>query len=341
MSTWNDGADGPPGDQWVPDELLAGYDYLSLHLADPVLAAGEPADTQVSAGLMRRNPPRRRRAVLYLHGWSDYFFQTWLADYFDEQGFDFYALELRRYGRDLREGQLGGYTTDLTEYYEEIDLAFDLLGRDHDTITLMGHSTGGLVASLWAHERPGRAHGLILNSPWLDFQGSPVLRSAAAMLAKSVVKDVNRAARTIPLPDSNTYLRSIHSSMDGEWDFDLSIKRNPAFTIRPGWLTAIAVGHERVRAGLEIDTPVLAMLSRRSDFKRTWHDGQMTADTVLDVHKLARRCHQLGPNVTIVRINDGLHDLVLSRSDVRAEVFDSMTRWMRAWLPEKVLDVEA
>lgn len=318
--------------QWVPDRFLPGYHYRVLELVQPALAAGEPEDALITAGLVRRNPPTHQRAVLYLHGWSDYFFQTWLADYFDGQGFDFHALELRRYGRNLGEGQLGGFTTDLGDYYEELDAAVDLLLADHDSVTLVGHSTGGLVAALWAHDRPGKVDGLILNSPWLDFQGSPLLRSGAAMLAKNVGRDANRAARVIPLRESNTYLRSVHRSMDGEWDFDLGIKRHPAFAIRAGWLTAIATGHERVRAGLSIDVPVLTMISQRTDFRRTWHEGQMVADTVLDVDKIARRGHQLGRHVTLVRINDGLHDLVLSRADVREVVWDTMTRWVCAWL---------
>ena len=42
-----------------------------------------------------------RRAVLYLHGFVDYFFQTHLAEFFTERGYDFYALDLRKYGRSL------------------------------------------------------------------------------------------------------------------------------------------------------------------------------------------------------------------------------------------------
>ena len=51
--------------------------------------------------------------MLYLHGWNDYFFQTHLADAFAALGFDFYALDLRRYGRSLRNGHLRGFITDL------------------------------------------------------------------------------------------------------------------------------------------------------------------------------------------------------------------------------------
>ena len=56
--------------------------------------------------------------MLYLHGWNDYFFQTHLADYLTELGLDFYALDLRRYGRSLRRGQLRGFITDLDDYGE-------------------------------------------------------------------------------------------------------------------------------------------------------------------------------------------------------------------------------
>ena len=61
------------------------------------------------ATLIRKTSDRRgRRAVLYLHGWNDYFFQTHLADYLSDIGYDFYALDLRRYGRSMRPGQLPG-----------------------------------------------------------------------------------------------------------------------------------------------------------------------------------------------------------------------------------------
>ena len=41
------------------------------------------------------------RAVLYLHGYVDYFFQTHMARWFVARGWSFYALDLRKYGRSL------------------------------------------------------------------------------------------------------------------------------------------------------------------------------------------------------------------------------------------------
>jgi alpha-beta hydrolase superfamily lysophospholipase len=46
-----------------------------------------------------------RRSVLYLHGYNDYFFHTHVAEKFNENNFDFYALDLRKYGRSLLKNQ--------------------------------------------------------------------------------------------------------------------------------------------------------------------------------------------------------------------------------------------
>ena len=80
--------------------------------------------------------------LLYLHGWNDYFFQTHIADYLSEIGYDFYALDLRRYGRSIRPGQLRGFITNLDDYSVELDAAADVIAADHDRLLLMGHSTG-------------------------------------------------------------------------------------------------------------------------------------------------------------------------------------------------------
>lgn len=65
------------------------------------------------------------RAVLYLHGYVDYFFQTHMARWFVARGWSFYALDLRKYGRSLEAGQTPYYCRDLHEYYPEIDRSIE------------------------------------------------------------------------------------------------------------------------------------------------------------------------------------------------------------------------
>ncbi|WP_375433584.1 alpha/beta hydrolase [uncultured Friedmanniella sp.] len=318
--------------QWNPD-LLPGYEATDLALPEGVRAAGEPDDVALVATLVRRihaGDQGRRPALLYVHGWNDYFFQTHLADAVEAMGYAFYALDLRRYGRSLRRGQLPGFITDLDEYHTELDAAADLIAAQHDGLLAMGHSTGGLVTALWAAARPGRLRGLVLNSPWLDLQGSALVRTLGSPLIDALGSRNPTSVLRLP-PDLGFYARALHSSLEGEWDYDLELKVTPSPPIRAGWLRAILAGHQRVAAGLGIDAPVLVLASGATDFARRWHEGLRTVDSVLDVEQIAARAVRLGGHLTLVRIPDGMHDLVLSAPDVRARTLDEIARWTAAY----------
>ena len=315
---------------WSRD-FLEGYETAELALPGVEPAAGEPADVDLVATLIRKiSNQGGRRAVLYLHGWNDYFFQTHIADYLSDIGYDFYALDLRRYGRSIRPGQLRGFITNLDDYSIELDAAADVIAADHDRLLLMGHSTGGLVAVLWAARNTERLEGLILNSPWLDLQGSAIVRT----LGTPVIDRLGSRAPTsvIRLPDLGFNARALHVSLGGEWDYDLTLKSTPGPPIRTGWLRAILLGHQRVAGGLRIGVPILVLASTTTDFSRRWHEGLRIVDTVLDVEQIAARAVRLGPHVTVVRIPEGLHDLTLSAPHVRKQALDEIGRFVEAYV---------
>ena len=314
---------------WTPD-FLGGYETTELVLPDAEPASGEPSEVELVATLIRKSGPRvGSRAALYVHGWNDYFFQTHVADYLTDLGYDFYAIDLRRYGRSLRPGQLRGFITNLDDYSLELDAAADLIAVDHDRLLLIGHSTGGLVTALWAAHNADRLEALILNSPWLDIQGAAIVRT----LGSPVIDRLGSRAPTsvIRLPDLGFNARSMHISLGGEWDYDLTLKSTPGPPIRTGWLRAILLGHQKVAAGLGIGVPMLVLASATTDFSRRWHEGLRTVDSVLDVEQIAARAVRLGPHVTVVRIPEGLHDLTLSAPHVRKQALDEIGRFVEAY----------
>ena len=317
------------GSSWEADSELPGYQKLVIPLRDAPLYPGEP-DHQVVATLVRRNQPERVRAMLYVHGWNDYFFQDHLADAVSNWGYDFYALDLRRYGRSLREGQLAGYTQDLREYYVELDAAVDRIRREgHDHLVIMGHSTGGLVVSMFVAERPGQVDALVLNSPWLEVPSFQAWRSAlrAGLGALGSVSPT----RTFSLPDPGFYRRTICREQEGEWTYNHNFKGDPAFKWRVGWMAAMMRGHAAVREGLGIEVPVLMLISARSDPSRIWNEEMRRADLVLDVETLAARAPLLSNHVTLIRVEGGRHDLVLSDAGPRAQFLEETRRWLAAY----------
>jgi alpha-beta hydrolase superfamily lysophospholipase len=134
---------------------ILGEPYLSETIELPDDEEGPVVATLVHRRTDADDGADRRGAVLHLHGFSDYFFQTPAADYWTERGYDFYALDLRKYGRSLRPHQTPNFVTDLRHYFEEIDEAMARIrDRDgHTHVIVTAHSTGGLVAPLWAHVR--------------------------------------------------------------------------------------------------------------------------------------------------------------------------------------------
>jgi len=297
---------------------------------------GTDDEGPVVATLVRRRAEKpSRRAVLYVHGFVDYFFQTHLADFFAENGWDFYALDLRKYGRSLLPHQTPNFARSLTEYYPELDEAARIIREvdGHDQMLVGGHSTGGLITSLWSHSRQGQGliDGLFLNSPFFDFNTPWWVRRP---LVSAVVRSGSRNPyRKVPLKTLGLYGESLHSQQRGEWTYDLAWKPLMGFPVTVGWLDAVRRGQRRLRAGLGIDAPIMVACSTRTFRGRAWDDDLRLTDSVLDVEHIVRWAPRLGARVTIARFDGGMHDLTLSGKDVRTEVFRELSRWVDAFVP--------
>jgi alpha-beta hydrolase superfamily lysophospholipase len=296
-----------------------------------------PPDTEgpVVATLVTLEPARPNgRAVLHVHGFADYFFHTEYAQWWADRGYAFYAVDLRKYGRSLREHQTPHYVADLSEYFAEIDLVWWRITRrdGHREVILSGHSTGGLTVPLWAHERrPDGLVAMVLNSPWFDMQGSAWLRSPATRVAIERL-GTSRPMQAIPRRTSEVYGRSLHREHGGEWDYDLDWKPLTSRPVYVGWLRAVRRGHAQLHAGLDVACPTLVLSSARSAFGEQAEETAATHDIVLDVEQIRRWASSVGRHVTSVAIEGAIHDIVLSRPDVRARAYDTIATWLGAWV---------
>ncbi|MFY9316349.1 MAG: alpha/beta hydrolase [Burkholderiales bacterium] len=287
---------------WQPDRLLPGFEALELPAPDDY-------DGRVVATLVRLpvgDAPRG--AVLYVHGFIDYFFQRHMAERFAAEGYAFYALDLRKHGRSLLPHQHRCFCKDLSEYYDDLTHALDAIGGP---VLLAGHSTGGLVCSLYCHEGKLKDHvrALWLNSPFFDWRESHKGRLRVAQLLGWFYPFLNDPKAVLP-----EYVRSLHRNWGGEWDFDLALKPEYGFPAYFGWVRAIFDAHAKVHAGLKLGIPVLSMHSDEADIVLAWKS-------------IARWSRNLGPDVSVLAFPGGLHDLVLSRREIRDAVFSQLFAW--------------
>ena len=287
---------------WQPDRLLPGYEALELPAPDDY-------DGRVVATLVRLPAgDAPRGAVLYVHGFIDYFFQRHMAERFAAEGYAFYALDLRKHGRSLLPGQHPCFCKDISEYYDDITRALAEIGAP---VLLAGHSTGGLICSLYKKEGEMRdsVRALWLNSAFFDWKDALKGKLRIAQMLGWFSPFMHDPKSVLP-----AYVRSLHRNWEGEWDFDLALKPLLGFPAYFGWVRAIFAAHAKVHAGLKLDVPVLSM---HSD----------AADIVLDWKQVARWSRTLGPNVTVLSFPGALHDLVLSRQEIRDAVFRELFSW--------------
>lgn len=313
------------------DVLGAPYHAETLML--PADAEGDVVATLVSRSAEGAEAgPVTRKAVLHLHGFCDYFFQTAAADFWVARGYDFYALDLRKYGRSLRPHQTPNFALDLAEYHPDLDAAFRIITeRDgHDHVVLSGHSTGGLIGLLWMEASDAPVRGVVLNSPWLDLNGSFLIRTAGTKAIEQV--GARRPYQLIPRNVTGLYGKSLHRDHDGEWDFNLDWKPLESWPVFAGWLRAVRRGHATVHRGLALTVPVLVLSSDRSVHPRSWEPDVDCCDIVLDVNLMARWAHKLSSHVTLARVPGALHDVTLSPEPVRKRVFDELGRWLDGYV---------
>ncbi len=323
---------------WVPD-VLPGYWQRTMPLGSDPAGEGD-----IVATLIRRGEPTGAdHAVLAVHGYTDYFFHTGLADHFAERGFGFYALDLHKCGRSRRDGQTPHFVTDLAHYDTELEQALSAVSAQarpgHPVKVLVyGHSAGGLIVSLWLdrlRRRDAAAHagvgGLVLNSPFLDVHGPAILRHTVTSTVLAGLSRV-RSKGVARTPEAGGYGTTLHRDYHGEFDYNLQWKPVGGFPITFGWLHAIRRGQARLHRGLDVGVPNLILRSDHSVPEGTDPTAMHCGDAVLDVTQIAKWAGCIGNRTTMVPVADAKHDVFLSLPQPRQMAYRHLDRWLDHYL---------
>ncbi|MDT5131275.1 MAG: hypothetical protein QOE41_586 [Mycobacterium sp.] len=325
---------------WVPD-VLPGYWQQTIGLGPDPDGEGDLVATLVRRG---EPDPSATHAVLLVHGFTDYFFNTEQADHFAARGFAVYALDMNKCGRSWREGQTPHFTTDLARYDTELERALDLIAEASPAKVLVyGHSAGGLIVSLWLDRLRSRGMtqrkhvtGLVLNSPWLDLQGPAILRTAPTGAAIGAISRI-RKKRVLRPPTEGGYGATLHKEYGGEFDYNLQWKPIGGFPVTFGWLHAVRRAQVKLHRGLDVGVPNLILRSDRSVREVTDPekvDEIQRGDAVLDVKQIARWAGCIGNRSTIVPIVDAKHDVFLSVPESRHAAYRELDKWLDWYLAE-------
>lgn len=319
---------------WQRDVL--GGDFQSRYFNQGSDYSGPVRSTLVR--LLPKEPSKV--ATLYIHGFNDYFFQADMAREFTSHGYAFYAVDLRKYGRSLMKGQKRCQVRNFDEYSADIDSAFAQIRRDgYKNIVLMGHSTGGLVASYYLDSHPTvKVDALILNSPFLDWNlGKKEWLVGLVSAFGAVFPNIG-----ISSGSGIAYGESLNADYHGEWHFNTAWKSIKPTRVDLGWIRAVNNAQKFVRNHpYDIKSPILLMYSGQSVNSDYWNPEVDMGDAVLDVSDIRNYGLKLGENVTAIRVNGGRHDLVLSKPMVREALYEYLFKWLDRTLRREKISVRA
>ncbi|MDD2961287.1 MAG: alpha/beta hydrolase [Muribaculaceae bacterium] len=311
---------------WVEDVLKDGYEQRYIAMADDY--SGNVRSTVVRKISQSKNS---KKALLYVHGYNDYFFQRELGDRFVDSCYNFYAVDLRKYGRSLMAGQSKFEVRNMNEYFADIDSALNIIVKEgNKEIILMGHSTGGLTTSYYLAKGEGSRYpivGLILNSPFLDMNLSSFMENVMVPIVSwySYISSDTK----INQGSSTAYAESLLRKYHGEWDYNTDWKMEISPDVTSGWIGAIHRAQTFLQDGANIKVPILLMHSVRSVSGGKWSPDHNKGDAVLDVEDISKYGKKLGSNILELKVDDGLHDLILSRKPVREALYQRMFRWLK------------
>lgn len=310
--------------QYVPDVL--GSDYLRRTIKMPDDYEGEVVCTLVK----KPELPNVKQAILYIHGYNDYFFQKQLGDSVNAHDCNFYALDLRKYGRSIRPNQNPFFCKNLNEYFADIDTALATIRAEGNTkIILMAHSTGGLITPYYLQSKKGKSpvDGLILNSPFLDWNFGWFQKNIVMPVVAFIGKYFPDL--TVQGYGDASYAHSLLKQFKGEWEYNTDWKMINGHPKKAGWIYSIQEGQKKIQKGIQLKCPVLVMSSNKS-FPETkeWNNEYRTSDIVLNVHDIQKYGMKLGDFVTRDTIQNGIHDLILSEKVYRDHTYRTVFEWL-------------
>lgn len=306
------------GRKWNVDILGNDFKYTTIEQPDDY-------SCKVISTIIKKEPIiKGDRAILYIHGYNDYFFQKEMADTFTAHGYNFYAIDLRKYGRSILKDQTKFEARSLDEYFQDIDSSLYILKEEGiSNVILMGHSTGGLISSYYLSskkDQEGIIKALILNSPFLEFNLSAFQKEYLVPLVSSfsgVFPNIS-----IPQNSNDAYAQSLLRNYHGEWDYNTSWKLPLSPDVTSGWIGAIYKAQQMLHNNANINIPILLMRSDRSIYGEAWTPDFNRGDAVLNVDDISKYGRKLGSNVKEVVVKEGLYDLFLSNKPVRDALYN-------------------
>ena len=266
------------------------------------------------------------KAVLSIHGFASYFTNEELANRYLANGYNFYAVDLRNYGRSIRDEDKRFYIDDMRSYFEELDIAVDYVSSRNNEILLSGFSMGGLISSIYLKEgfNRGKINRLFLHSPLFKFRTNLVKRIPFG----SFLMGMGRRFSNFKINFNVERYKGILERFDSKGRYKHFLMKNKRIPLHLNWFKTMSDNIDKLSKGLNLEIPILVLSSTKTyDFSKETRITE--SDLVLDVKDIKERAPLVGENVEVRQIEGGAHDLFISAEEAKEETYTALFEWLK------------
>ena len=246
--------------------------------------------------------------AVYIPGNNDYFYNAEMARALKRQGYNFYAISFPHFGfaSNVRDPEYSNFN-DIGALFQYIDIVVQHYNLDKIDI-LFGHSTGGLIATMYAEHKNKRSAfvgRLVLSSPFFDWYGDPNSFFLSEWFAVNVVAPLGLIFPRVNVKMSKGAPNLTSRCEFNERNFNPNYKSLTEIHTYPEWVRAVTVAQQRVQGG-QVDVRCRADIFH-SDKSVFWEYTE-TADNVLDVNDIKKYGAMISSNVAFHEIENSTHN---------------------------------
>ncbi len=270
-----------------------------------------------------------RGALIILPGRSESIYKYFEVAYdLRHLGLRMYLMEHRGQGaaeRLLDDGQKS-YVKNFQDYVDDLGTFIDQVVKPDGfaAIYVLGHSMGGTIATLYAERHPGALSGLIVSSPMFQIDTGKYTEWAAYLLTAgltTVGKGQDYAPGFGPVnPAADRFEGNLETLSEVRWEMWRALRLERPELILGGQTNRFckealeATWQVQVEAK-KLTVPMLLLQAGR--------DGYVKADGQDRVCRRAQRCER-------IRLEDGMHELLMERDAVRDRALSAIERFLEA-----------
>mgnify|MGYP000865313405 CR=1 FL=1 len=248
----------------------------------------------------------KKKCIIWFPGRNDYFYHYHITEILDD--YDIYALfysNNHEYKEDISD-----YFYDLKNIFDEIDVIYSHfdINNIYDEVILYGHSTGGLIITIYQIETKNKITKIILNSPFYAFKFNIYENIIFNKILYYIIPyipefDINQKSF-----NDNLYTLMLSK----KYNIDNIYKKNYISPVISTWFRNIIKYQHKInnnKIKLKYDTLILY-----SDHY-TKYPGDIKGDEVLDIESNSAAVSKLGDKAKLVFIKNAIHDVLSSNEN--------------------------